>query len=305
MRAGGRLRSLASAGWPPARFSPIFAFRDHPLSGIIQVSSLTNETVSRAAREIPIRPLGRGCTYAGPEKTSTHARAVTTSCLVLDMASKLSRDAGAVLSRDPIGYENGNSLYVYVRGAPLNHTDPKGLALGPGIGAAVAYTRTAGHAPRFMQQPDSRSEPHSNCAMCIGTCEKMVDRIQGESNLPTIIRAWIYATPIGWFCGPGGYCHDWSIKFGGHLQFHAKDRGTFLNVTQHTLDLRLWSTGFEDHNLHIVKNVCTGKCLVVQNAGAPGGQIVDPCSIGYDRDDFEGDGWTTWQAILRSCRCSE
>ena len=248
---------------------------------------------------------------------------------------------GRFVGRDPIGVREDVDLYRYVRSNPVVHLDPSGLGVfhcrcrrsaiagapGPGFGGWAGYVYTS----VFASGPDANSACSAACrALGCGweyvstnpisdmqqrlsefcgpnptpACQGMVARIFNSIDCANNSACLWYATPIGWFCGPGGYCHDWSIKFDDAVNFHAKDKDSCLNVKEYRLDLNLWRTGYADHSIHVVKNVCTGKCLIIQNAWASGGQIVDPCDVGYSPGDFEGDGWATWQSILESCGCS-
>jgi len=116
-------------------------------------------------------------------------------------------------------------------------------------------------------------------------------------------KGWLEEHGMGKY---GGRCHLWSAIFLKRLEVHfptLPPKGSCLSFPiSKVIDLDI-ASGWDDHNLNLITNKCTGTCLIVDDGFWGGfGQVYDPCTVGKP-PLMTRTGTADWNDILKSCGC--
>lgn len=204
-----------------------------------------------------------------------------------------------------LGYSRRGAanLYAYVDNNPVNYVDPSGLEIaGPG------YNPYGPPAPKPKPFPalNDMCNGLGACKDCDpAACQAELSQIQNAAGIATGMAVGSLA---GWMeehgRGPyGGRCHYWSGILTEKTTCCPVRPKSCLNLKS-SQKIRLdGNKKWFDHSVNILKNICTGKCKVIDD-GFWGnlGQVYDPCSVATP--PLVGPiGQKQWNDIRNDCGC--
>lgn len=150
--------------------------------------------------------------------------AIMLSLLVTsDVLAVYNADLGRWISRDPMRYVDGTSLYGYARSNPQNASDPSGLSCS---GTTSCQTRPENSPPASIPPETEPSRPASQPGQPQEMDCPWIACLNSNNSYQSCVRGWIYMQLYAHQCPFEITCwdcsgHGWELP--GHINICARD----------------------------------------------------------------------------------